>query len=78
MSFANGAFVLISTIENGRKETEDVTQSDEDGARNGTEEEVKQAVRFELSALSCKLIKGLSVFERIFDSQSFINVLECG
>lgn len=42
MPFANRAFVLVPTIENGRKETEDVAQPNENGTRNRSEQEMKQ------------------------------------
>lgn len=42
MAFANGTFVLVPTIKNRRKETEDVAQSNEDWARDGSEQEMKQ------------------------------------
>ncbi len=42
MTLANRAFVFVSAIENGRKETEDVAQTNENGAWYRSEEKVKQ------------------------------------
>jgi len=41
MTFANRTFVLVSTVEYGRKETKNVAQTNENGTRYCSEEKVK-------------------------------------
>lgn len=57
MTFTNGAFVFVSTIEYRRKETENVAQSNENGTRYRSEQKVEHLSKFELSALRFELIK---------------------